>query len=135
MIGLDTNVLVRAAVGDDLDQAAQAKNRLSSMTAAEPGFVTHIVLVELWWVLTRAYKKKASEALSFLTRLTETATIVIQDRDLVITALAAVRDSGADFADALIVAVSTASDCSAVETFDAGAIKHAGMRQLPRELP
>ena len=130
MIGLDTNILVRAAMGDDPEQAAHAKGRLLSLTTAEPGFVTHVVLVEIWWVLTRAYKKKTSEALDFLARLTQTATIVVQDRELVIAALAAVRERGADFADALVVAVATANGCSAIETFDADAIKRAGMRRI-----
>ena len=132
MIGLDTNVIVRVAVGDDPEQAALAKSRLLSLSTSEPGFITHVVMVELWWVLTRAYKKTTADVLAFLTRLTETATIVVQDRESVLSALTAVQDNGADFADALVVAVSTASGCSAVESFDAKAIKRAGMRPIPR---
>jgi len=76
------------------------------------------------------YKKKTIEALAFLTQLTETATIVVQDRESVITALTSVRKQGADFADALIVAVSASNDCSAVKTFDTQAIKRAGMKLI-----
>ena len=125
MIGLDTNVLVRAVVRDDPEQTALAQARLQALTLSNPGFVPHIVLVELWWVLTRAYGYSAAEALIPLKRLTETSTIVIQDRDLVLQALIAV-DDGADFADALIVAVASAADCN-VETFDKSAIVRAGM--------
>ena len=130
MIGLDTNILVRVAVGDHPEQTAQAKARLRSLSLAEPGFVSHVVMVEIWWVLRRAYKKTMDEALAFLTRLTETATIVIQDQDLVIAALAAVRSAKADFADALIVAIASANNCLAVETFDVDAIKCAGMKPV-----
>ena len=130
MISLDTNVLVRVAVGDDPGQAVRARNRLVSLTTTEPGFITHVVMVELWWVLTRVYKKKPGEALAFLTRLTETATIVVQDRESVIGALTAVRDQGADFTDALIVAVSESNGCSAVESFDTQAVTRAGMRPV-----
>jgi len=137
MIGLDTNVLIRVAISDEPNQTAIAQGRLQSLTPAKPGFVSHVVMVEIWWVLTRAYNKTADQALAFLTRLTETATIVIQDRELVLAALAAVRETRADFADALIVAVATANNCSAVETLDAGAIKRAGMTPaaLAREGP
>jgi len=128
MIGLDTNVLVRVAVDDHPEQAATAKELLQSLTLVEPGFVSHIVMVEIWWVLTRGYKKTPDQALSFLARLTETATLVIQDRELVIAALAAVRRNGADFADALFVAVAGAQSCSSVATFDTGAIKRSGMK-------
>jgi len=56
------------------------------------------------------------------------STLVIQDHELVTTALSAVRDHKADFADALIVAISAAHNCRNVETFDTHAIKRAGMR-------
>jgi predicted nucleic-acid-binding protein len=127
VIGLDTNVLVRVAVGDDPKQTASAEARMLSLTVSNPGFISHIVLIELWWVLTRTYGYRPSDALIPLTRLTETAVIVVQDRDLVVAALTAVRMRGADFADALIVAVAEARGCESVETFDAGAIRRAGM--------
>ncbi|MDR0285536.1 MAG: type II toxin-antitoxin system VapC family toxin [Propionibacteriaceae bacterium] len=135
MIGLDTNVLVRVMVRDDAHQARLADARLLSLTTANPGYVTHIVLVELWWVLTRSYGYTPAEALIPLNRLTETATIVIQDRDRVVTALDAVRDQGADFADALIVSVSAANGCRTVETFDKAAVRRAGMTPLAEPAP
>jgi len=58
MISLDTNVLVLAAVGDDPEQAARARNRLAALTTTEPGFITHVVMVELWWVLTASTRRK-----------------------------------------------------------------------------
>ena len=133
MNGLDTNILVRVAVSDDPGQTEIAKDRLRSLTLSQPGFISHIVLVEIWWVLTRAYKKTPKQALAFLTQLTETATLVIQDCELVRVALAAARERRADFADALIVAVGASHNCTAVQTFDSNAIKHAGMAPLPAE--
>ena len=130
MIALDTNVLVRAIVGDDAEQAAAAQARLLTLTTREPGFVTHIVLVELWWVLTRSYKYSSAQALIPVEQLCQTAAILVQDPVLVAQAIAAVRDNGADFADALIVAISKNAGCASIETFDKGAIKHAGMSPL-----
>ena len=132
MIALDTNVLVRAIVHDDIDQAAAAQKRLSALTVREPGFVTHVVLVELWWVLTRSYKYSPAQALIPVDALCHTVGIVVQDVDLAIEAATAVRDKGADFADALIVATAKAAGCTSVETFDKGAISRAGMCAVSR---
>ena len=55
MIALDTNVLVRYLVNDDAEQANAARVLLESLTAEEPGFVCREVMVELVWVLQRAY--------------------------------------------------------------------------------
>jgi predicted nucleic-acid-binding protein len=130
LIGLDTNVLVRVAVGDDPVQSPLAQQRLTALTADEPGFVTHIVLVEVWWVLTQVYKKPTPSVAKFLTYLCETSTIVVQDRDAATAALRAVTEKRADFADALIVAVSQAHNCNRVETLDTQAIARAGMSPL-----
>ena len=54
-LGLDTNVLVRFLVQDDAVQAEAATALIGSLTEAAPGFVSREVLVELVWVLERAY--------------------------------------------------------------------------------
>lgn len=66
MIGIDTNVLVRATVRDDDAQAQRADAFLETLTREKPDYVTHIVLVELWWVLTRAYKYAPRQALDVI---------------------------------------------------------------------
>ena len=55
MIALDTNVLVRFLVQDDPEQARIATTLMDQLTDAAPGFVGREVLVELVWVLERAY--------------------------------------------------------------------------------
>ena len=132
MIGLDTNVLVRIAINDTSDptsaaQTLAARTRVSWLTPSQPGFVTHIVVVELWWVLTRVYRYSAIDTAAFIAQLCDADCLLVQDREAVTTAIAAVRDHQADFPDALIVAVSRANDCPTVETFDQDAIKLAGM--------
>jgi predicted nucleic-acid-binding protein len=128
MIGLDTNVIVRAAIDDPGEpQTEIAKRRLASLTIEEPGFITHIVLVEVWWVLTRAYDYSRDQALVPLDKLVDMAVIVLQEVEVVEAALAVVRRTGADFADALIVEVAKAAGAGAVETFDRQAISRAGM--------
>ena len=47
MIALDTNVVVRYLVRDDLQQAEAARVLLESLTAGCPGYVCREVAVEL----------------------------------------------------------------------------------------
>ncbi len=69
MIGLDTNVLVRYLAQDDQEQSALATQVLESLDEAERGFVSLVVLVELQWVLRRAYRMSASEVAGIVERL------------------------------------------------------------------
>jgi predicted nucleic-acid-binding protein len=55
MIGLDTNVLVRYFAQDDPVQSRKASALIESLTAERPGYVTQVALVEVAWVLGRAY--------------------------------------------------------------------------------
>ena len=52
MIGLDTNVLVRYIMQDDPRQSPKAARLIESLDAENPGFVTVVSVVELYWVLT-----------------------------------------------------------------------------------
>ncbi|MEO7147199.1 MAG: PIN domain-containing protein, partial [Terrimesophilobacter sp.] len=56
MIGLDTNVVVRYLVQDEPDQSARASEVIDVLTESEPGFLSLVTIVELYWVLRRAYK-------------------------------------------------------------------------------
>ena len=56
MIGVDTNVLVRYIVQDDVEQSKIASRFIEGLiSSSKPGFVNQIVLCELVWVLKRAY--------------------------------------------------------------------------------
>jgi len=127
MISLDANVLVRHTIRDDPDQARRADALINSLSRDNPGFVTDIVLAELWWVLTRSYHKTARQVAGLIDRLLDIEAIHTQDPDLVTDALQAVVTQQADFADALIVAVSLAHGCDQTRTFDAKATNRAGM--------
>jgi predicted nucleic-acid-binding protein len=130
MIGLDTNILVRVAIDDDPEQDQIARARVHALTTAEPGFVSQVVLVETWWVLTRTYRRSSAAVAGFISGLCASSAMVIENRDQVEEALEVVRERHADFADALIVAVARAAGCGGVETFDQGAVLRAGMTHV-----
>ena len=96
-ITADTNVLVRAAVMDDLTQSELA---VRTLLEAEAVAVTLASLCEFVWVLTRAYARKPAEIAASIRKLIENANMLV-DRSAVDAGLA-VLERGGDFADGVI---------------------------------
>jgi predicted nucleic-acid-binding protein len=127
MIGLDTNVLVRYIMQDDPKQSPKASRLIEGLTAAAPGFVPLVSVVELVWVLSSAYslsRQQVSAALDLLLRSKE---IVLDRADQVLQAQRRFSSGGADFADCLIERVAHDAGCTTTMTFDVAAVKSAGM--------
>ena len=93
----DTNVLIRAAVQDDLYQARRAAKILAE---ADLVAVPVPVLCEFVWVLRRGYKKSAADVSDAIRRLMRSANVVM-NRTAVEAGLSAL-DAGGDFADGVI---------------------------------
>ncbi len=125
MIGIDTNVLVRFLVHDDPEQSARAAAAFGRLTAADPGYLTTVVLAESYWVLGRAYSFAGEEVLSALEDLMAAEEIAVQDPRQAAAAIEAAR-SGADFADALVASACTARGCRSILSFDEGAQQALG---------
>lgn len=96
-ITADTNVLLRALVGDDPDQQKVA---IEALDAAETVAVSVQSMCELAWVLARGYRTSRDDIAAAIRQLLETRNIAI-DRPAVEAGLA-VLDSGGDFADGVI---------------------------------
>ncbi len=126
MIGLDTNVVVRFVMRDDPEQTPLADEVMSSLTARHPGYLSLIVLAELWWVLGRSYGRSRADRCAVLIELLQTDELRVQSPESVQWALSQVAD-GADFADALIGALARDVGCRTTVTFDRQASSRAGM--------
>ncbi|MFT4298532.1 MAG: type II toxin-antitoxin system VapC family toxin [Aeromicrobium sp.] len=129
MIALDTNVVVRYLVRDDPDQASRADAVMDSLTPSSPGFVSSIVLAELFWVLTRSYRVAPREAAGHLAEFVGSDDIVTENPAAVRFAIAAVKD-GADFADALVAEAARSAGAHETVTFDKRASAKLGFRLL-----
>ncbi len=138
MIAIDTNVLLRYLLDDDLEQSAKAARLISGQQWV---LVTDVVLVETIWTLKgKKYRLKKAELASVIQTLFEEANIRFEVGQAVWMALAdyraarAMRGKNADFADALIVnkakfvASEQAEKLRAVYTFDMVAQRLPGMR-------
>lgn len=130
MIGIDTNVLVRAiAEEEDTSAAAAARNFLRARSADDPGFVTQVTLAEFSWVISSRYGFAREDCLAVIRGLVETDSLEFDDGEGVVRALA-LAEEGADFADALIQGAMELFGVPETVTFDRKAARRLGWRLL-----
>jgi predicted nucleic-acid-binding protein len=96
-ITADTNVLVRAAVGDDEKQAQAAAAILSKATTVAIATAT---LCEFVWVLRKLYGFERSEIVAALRALIDAANVAVDVQAA--EAGLAILDAGGDFADGVM---------------------------------
>lgn len=130
MTGLDTNILVRFFAKDDPLQTPKARTLLSSLTTAEPGWVSVATVLELVWVMTSTLGVGRDAVAQILAELLTRETIVVERAETVERALQRYRRGRADFADCLIAASARAAGCSRTVTFDRRAARDAGMELI-----
>ena len=118
MIALDTSVLVRHLVCDDIEQAEAARKLLESLTAQQPGYVCREVAIELVWVLERAYGFSRGRIATTLENLIITEGLVIEDAKDVAHAIFPYREGGVGFSDLKILAAAEKSGALPLYTFD-----------------
>lgn len=118
MRGIDTNVLVRYLVKDDLPQYRAAAAFFDSAREAGELRLDAIVLCELTWVLRSSYGCPREELADILEKLLSTEQIEVEDADAAWLALEDFRASKADFADCLIGRRNRSAGCTMTVTFD-----------------
>ena len=130
MVGLDTNVLVRYIAQDDPKQSAQATKLIESLSAAEPGFIASVVLVEAMWVMEDVYAANRERLGEIVEALLEAEALVVESAEHAWRALASFRKGKADFADCLIARICAAEGCAVTWTFDKAAARDGGMKLI-----
>ena len=130
MIGLDTNVLVRYIMQDDSRQSPKATRLIESLSSDNPGYITLISVVELYWVLTSSYELSGAQVAQALEVILRSKQLLVERADQVMRALRVFGQGKADFADCLIERAASSAGCDETVTFDIGASKHAGMTLL-----
>jgi predicted nucleic-acid-binding protein len=127
VIGLDTNVLVRYIMQDDARQSPKASKLIESLDGENPGYITQVCVIELYWVLTTSYELTDAQFMEALEAILRTRQLQVERADQVVRALRVLGAGKADFADCLIERSASAAGCKKTMTFDVGASKHAGM--------
>jgi predicted nucleic-acid-binding protein len=131
MIGLDTNVLARLFVDDDMVQAEAARRFVAGRCSPrDPAFVDRVALCELVWVLTSVHGFKRDAVAEIIDKLLATEDILLEDGEAVHAALQIFRERRVGFTDALIGEVNRARGCEATATFDRKAAKLDGFLRV-----
>ncbi len=114
----DTNVLVRAIMGDDARQSKAAQTMLAN---ADVIAFTLPALCELVWVLAQGYKIAPSRIAGAIRRLINGANVTV-NRPAVEAGLA-LLDEGGDFADGVIAHEGNWLGAETFLSFDKKAVK------------
>ncbi len=122
MHAVDTNVLVRLLTGDDVEQTRRA----AALFKKEAVYIPKTVLLETEWVLRRLYRLECKAVVSAFRKVSGLANVEIE-HPLAVTQALQWCEGGMDFADALHVASSHASEKFA--TFDVK-LKKAAPREI-----
>jgi predicted nucleic-acid-binding protein len=117
-VTVDTNVLVRVAVLDDLDQARAAARLLGE---AQLVIVTVACLCEFAWVLGRSYKYAGSDIAEAIRTVVAKPAVKV-DR-LAVAAGLSMLDLGGDFADGAIACEGRLAGGTVFMTFDKDAMR------------
>ena len=134
MIGIDTNVLVRYILDDDPVWSAPAQRFIDDeCTMARPGFINLVVLVELIWVLKQTPGFGKAEISTVVSELLLADNLIVENSDLVASALEAFKQGKADFPDFIIAAINQAAGTSTTVTIDSDAAKEPGFVRLGRK--
>jgi predicted nucleic-acid-binding protein len=117
-ITADTNILVRAVIQDDLDQASLA---IEALLKAQTVVLTSMALCEFVWVAARAYRLPPPE-ISAAIRTLLASENVEADWPIVEAGLA-MLDSGGDFADGVIALEGRRQGAEVFLSFDRKAVR------------
>ncbi|SDN97984.1 type II toxin-antitoxin system VapC family toxin [Afipia sp. GAS231] len=117
-ITADTNLLVRAATGDNEEQSRAAE---AALRKAELVAVSISALCELAWVLTQGYKVPPGRVADAIRRLINGTNVVV-NRPAAEAGLALI-DAGGDFADGAIAYEGSWLGADTFVSFDKKAVK------------
>ena len=118
MIALDTNVLVRFLTQDDDVQFQVAADLIEGCTRDVPGYVCREVMIELVWVLERAYKYSREEIADALLRIVTASQLSVENAQDIASIVNLYRDEGYDFADLMIRQAAQRTESRILKTFD-----------------
>ncbi len=122
MIAVDTNVLLRLTVLDDVRQANDAQALINSAhVSRQEVYINPVVLSEFAWTLERTFRANRQEIAEGVRQYLDSPPYRVFDADIVRQALGYFETSKADFSDCLIGAMNNDVSVEATYTFDKAA--------------
>ena len=124
MIGLDTNILLRYLAQDDPVQSLRATEIITQqLSEQEPGFVSLVTILEVFWVLKSIFKRSRQNLASDIEKLLSADTLEVQNEQEVYNGVVALRTGAGSFEDALVGSLGIWRGCSTTLTFDEDAAR------------
>lgn len=117
MIGVDTNILVRAILEDDAKQAKIAQSLLKKLAKNKQLFISSHTLLEMVWVL-KGRERSREDICQCVLDLIDSPGIIIGQKEVVISALEKYRKGKADFGDYMILAEGEYFGTAELASFD-----------------
>ena len=126
MRAVDTNLLVRLIVRDDLKQVDAAE-----AFVAGGAWISHLVLAETIWVLDAVHERSAAQLVAAIEMLLNHAQLSMQEADVVEPALARFRARPAlGFSECLVLEIARKAGHLPLGTFDRSLSKLEGTQRL-----
>lgn len=128
MIAIDTNILVRIFIDDT--NVSQVKKSRDLAKKAKRVYLVTTVIIEMVWVLSRAFKLSKQQILAVLQEIYENSAFILENESIFLQALLLFKANNADFSDCMILSSSQAAKVKEIYTFDDKFAKIAGVKQL-----
>jgi predicted nucleic-acid-binding protein len=130
MIGVDTNILLRAVMADDAVHTPLAQEFLRARSAADPAYVNSVVLAEFVWSLRVAFRLPRERIGRILQAMIESESYLFEHRKAVIQAFCDFQKGLGAFTDRLIAEINADDGCAVTGTFDKQASGHPPFHSL-----
>ena len=126
MRAVDTNLLVRLVVRDDVDQVKTAE-----AFVARGAWVSHLVLAETLWVLDAVYNRSPVQIANAIDRLLNHKELTLQDSGVVALALERFRSRPSlGFSDCLVLEIARKAGHLPLGTFERNLARLDGTHRL-----
>lgn len=133
MISVDTNILVRAVLDDDLIQAAQARSLLKKAADSKQLFVSSYAILEMAWVL-KVKGRLRQQICEAIFNLIDSPGVTVGQREVVIIAVEKYKKGNADLGDYFIMVESEMSGAHRLASFDQSLYRDASTCRPPAEV-
>lgn len=131
MKALDTNVLIRFLVKDDIRQADIVYRLFKQAEKEKAAFhVPLLVVLETIWVLESVYRASRPDILDAIDALVLMPILDFEAQSAILSLISSARDTKTDLPDLLIGHAAKSSGCEHVLTFDKQAAGHKLFRLL-----
>ena len=131
MTFLDSNVVIRYLTSDDAAKSTRCGAMFAKVAKGQEKLTTHVLVVaEVVWVLTGAYRIAKERVVDALVSLLSMDGLALDDKEGVLSALGLFRAKPIDFIDAYHAQIMQARGLRAIYSYDTDFDAIPGIRRI-----